>query len=231
MQISHRYKFIFFSFPKTGSESVRQLLAPFSDVPIVNYWEKTEDRPFYSHISPAEVKALFKEKHWEYDDYYRFTFVRNPWARMVSLYNMIHHTKPAAGIGGKIKALLSKHKKPSFKQWLITTEPGGRGAGGPANQRWRVYGSYSIENYIKDEAGRILVDKVIKLEDINEELPPLLQTLALPDAENMIIPRINTRKRKNYADYYDDESRQIIAQRYKYDIEHFDYHFSDIIQS
>ena len=229
MQISHRSKFIFFSFPKTGSESVRQLLEPFSDIHGIPYWERNEDTPFYSHISPAEVKLLFEKNGWDYDDYYKFTFVRNPWARMVSLYNMIYFTKPATSLIGKLRSKLRNTTTPGFKQWLLSTKTDGEGAGGPPDQRWQVYGSYSIEKYIMGKENVSLVDQVIKLEEIDDALPLLLNKLGLPNAESLHIPRINTRKRQNYADYYDEESREIIAKRYHYDIEQFNYAYEDII--
>ncbi len=55
MRISHRHRFVFFSNPKTGSESVRSLLDPYSDICGVPMWEMTAENPFYSHISPREV--------------------------------------------------------------------------------------------------------------------------------------------------------------------------------
>jgi len=150
---------------------------------------------------------------------------------MVSLYNMIYHTTPATGISGKTREIFSNLKKPTFKNWLLTTKPDGEGAGGPEDQRWQVYGSYSIENYITNKEGDVLVDRVLKLEEIDKTLPELLNKLGLPEAEKLSIPRINTRKPKNYSNYYDKKSRQIIADRYRYDIEHFNYSFEDITQA
>ena len=50
---------------------------------------------------------------------------------------------------------------PAFTEWLYTIKPKGVGGGGEDHQRWRKYGSYSIEYYIKDQTGNILVDKVL----------------------------------------------------------------------
>lgn len=225
MLISHRYKFIFFSFPKTGSESVRKLLKPYSDIQGIPYWERSEDHPFYSHISPIEVKEIFQNNSWDYDSYYKFTFIRNPWARLVSLYNMIYYTRPPTSIIGKIKARIHKRSIPAFNEWLHATKPYGSGAGGPKDQRWQVYGSYSLENYILDGDGNELVDEVIKLEEIDERLPALLEKIDIPDHQDLVIPHANRRSSKKYSDYYDDESRELIYQRYKYDIAKFNYQF------
>ena len=228
MQISHKYKFIFFSFPKTGSESVRRLLDPYSDIHGVPFWKRITKNPFFSHISPIETMAIFNEYGWNYDDYYKFTFVRNPWARMVSLYNMIYQVSSNHKVKDKIRRII--YRIPSFNDWLISTSPSGEGAGGPANQRWQVYGAYSIKNYILDESGNELVNDVIKLEEINNQLPITLKQIGIPQSENIYIPFINKGKKTGeYKDYYNDSSRELIYLRYAYDIERFGYKYDDNI--
>ncbi len=228
MQISHRHKFIFFSFPKTGSESVRELLAPYSDIHGIPFWQCDESNPFYSHISPQEVKALFEINGWDYNSYYKFTFVRNPWARIVSLYNMIYHTRPPTSLLGKLKERLTARAVPDFDDWLKNLKTDGIGAGGPDNQRWQVYGAYSIKNYIFDKDENILVDEVIKLEDINNRLPVLLNRIGIPDADNLTIPFVNRRSSKKYAEYYNAATREIIQTKYDYDIKTYGYSFDQL---
>lgn len=189
------------------------------------YWKCTDKHPFYSHISPLEVKLLFEQHGWDYDDYFKFTFVRNPWARQVSLYNMIYQTRAPRGLYRKIKTALNLNPHPSFKQWLSQSKADGRGAGGPSDQRWQVYGAYSIANYILDKNGNELVDDVIKLEEIDTKLPKLLARIGIVDADNLVIPHINRRGSKKYIDYYDAQSKALIADRYSYDIARFNYRF------
>ncbi len=227
MQISHRYKFVFFSFPKTGSESVRELLDPFADIHGIPFWKTTQAHPFYSHISPQEVRQLFEERQWRYDDYFRFTFVRNPWARLVSLYNMIYHTRAQPSLTEKLKKRFFC-RPPAFADWLQQIDAGGKGAGGAKDQRWQVYGAYSIKNYILAENGEKLVDKVIKLEDIDTELPDVLKTIGIPEAESLTVPYVNKRTSRSYAEYYDARSRARIEELYRYDIETFGYRFEDL---
>jgi hypothetical protein len=228
MRLSHRYRFIFFSNPKTGSESVRALLDPYSDVAGVPYWQRTADMPFYSHIRPVEVRDLFLERGWDFEGYFRFTFVRNPWARLVSLYEMIFHGKPLLLVGsarsGKVRDVLGLHPSPrGFRRWLRGTAADGPGGGGPDDQRWQRYGTYTVRAYAGDEQGSLLVSRVIRLEDIDRELTSVLSELRLPGVGPGAIPAINRRKYGSYVSYYDDATAELVAQRYAEDVETYGY--------
>ena len=95
MRISHRYRFIFFANPKTGSSSVRHFLNSYTDVmPVRDYRERTADNPFYPHITPKETRRLFEDYGWDFYGYTKFVFVRNPWDRLVSLYEHIRRSGP-----------------------------------------------------------------------------------------------------------------------------------------
>ena len=231
MRISHRHKFIFFSNPKTGSESVRKLLDPYADIRGVPFWETSPAMPFYAHISPREVRDLFVQRGWDYDSYFKFTFIRNPWARLVSLYEMIYGAKKrkkgvVASVSGFLRNLRGHHPSPAgFRKWIKTVRPDGVGGGGPANQRWQRYGTYSILAYAGDDGGGMLVDKVIRLEDITNELIPLLERIGVPNAGSLAIPRVNVRKHSPYIAYYDDECADLVRRNYAYDIETFGYRF------
>lgn len=233
MRISHRHKFIYFSNPKTGSESVRTLLDPFSDIAGVPMWEMTADTPFYTHISPREVRDLFHELGWTYHDYYSFTFVRNPWARLVSLYMMIHAHRRGrlSRMLGEIRARAKgKPMHPSvrgFQCWLQAIRPDGAGGGGPPGQRWQTYGTYSIRAYAYDEDGKALVRRVIRLEDIDAELPDVLREIGLPCDSRIEVPRVNVRAHRSYVEFYDDSSRELVATKYSYDIAQFRYQFGE----
>ncbi|MEX0853104.1 MAG: hypothetical protein WD036_07465 [Bauldia sp.] len=52
MRISHRYRFIFFANSKTGSESVRAWLNPFSDIRGVSSAKAAPADPFSAHMRP-----------------------------------------------------------------------------------------------------------------------------------------------------------------------------------
>ncbi len=209
MIISHRHKFIFFSNPKTGSESVRLLLSAYADVNIVTYPNRTIQNPFYSHITPKETREIFISRKWDFDSYQKFVFTRNPWNRIVSLFLMIKRNDPTNQV--------------TFKEWLQTIDNKGNGGGGHDFARWRKYGTYSIDNYVADDSGKFLVDNIFRLEDINECLLPFLNKLHLEDLPKTI-PLINKgSKNNNYEEWYDFDSSRKIEELYHYEIDHFGY--------
>jgi hypothetical protein len=215
VRISHRYRFVFFANPKTGSSTVRQLLDPYADIRSArNFRERTAENPFYPHMRPEEARALFRRFGWDFDGYTKFVFVRNPWARLVSLYEHIHRwRRPAA---------------PPFSKWVRSVRPYGEGGGGEEWERWRRYGAYSIEYFIKDASGGVLVDKVIRLEDIDHALLPFLTTLKLPLAATNVVPWRNRRRIiRPYAEYYTPEAVEHVRDLYRYDIVNYGYAFGD----
>ena len=234
MRISHRYRFAFFSNPKTGSESVRAMLGPFSDIDNVTWETRTEENPFYAHIRPIEMRDLFAERGWDFDQYYRFTFVRNPWARLVSLYEMIHGYKRSASAVSRLATraadlVAGRTPEPSvagFQRWLRTVKPDGTGGGGAEHERWRRYGTYTIDAYAGDGQGRLLVNDVFRLEDMDEAVPRIIERLGLV-VESARAPRVNARRHAPYSTYYDDASRMLVEQLYAGDIERFSYRFGE----
>jgi len=85
MRISHKHKFIFLSKPKCASESIREKLNKFSDI-------KSEGKyPYHHHTTAFELRMHFNAMGWNWDEYFSFTTIRNPWDMIVSLY---HYGKP-----------------------------------------------------------------------------------------------------------------------------------------
>lgn len=213
MRISHKNKFIFFSNPKTGSESLREMLTPFSEIKDVFFKDISNDNPFYSHISPLEMKEIFIEQGHDFDNYYKVVCTRNPFNRLVSLYEMIFRRWPI---------------KPPFDLWLKSTKTNGKGGGGKNHERWRRYGSYSLKNYISDKNGNILVDKIICLEKYDLEIPKLFDTLNIELPSDFKIVKKNVRARKKkVSDYYSEKSKKLVFERYAWEIEKFNYEFPE----
>lgn len=74
MGISHRYKIIYVSIPKTGSQSIASLLSNTSD----------SFHKIHEHLTYREMLCLMDETHFY--TYRSFTVVRNPYDRIKSIY-------------------------------------------------------------------------------------------------------------------------------------------------
>ncbi|MEM6797420.1 MAG: sulfotransferase family 2 domain-containing protein [Acidobacteriota bacterium] len=172
MRISHRHRLIFFSFPKTASSTVRHVLDPYSDVrPVPRLVDVHDDNPFHPHMRPERVRECFDRLGWDFGGYTRFACVRNPWARLVSLY----------------RHLGREESRPPFREWLL-----GLTADDPQEKRlWLRYGSWPLERFLKDRDGNVLVDKVLRTEDLDSRLIPFLRSLGVPIEEGREVPRRN----------------------------------------
>jgi len=74
--ISHEYKCIFIHISRTAGTSMEQTICG------KNWWEIDKNT---KHITANKAKELYKD-YW--DSYFKFSFVRNPWDRIISCY---HH--------------------------------------------------------------------------------------------------------------------------------------------
>ncbi|WP_224826119.1 sulfotransferase family 2 domain-containing protein [Cognatishimia sp. MH4019] len=216
MIISHTHRFIFFSNPKTGSESLRALLAPLNEEPIGPWRNRTTQNPFYAHMSPAEAQISFADKRWPFEAYRRITCVRNPYPRLVSLYRMI------ADVDGlwRLRRRMGLGQM-NFSRWLVETQPDGPGGGGRIHQRWRRYGTWSAQAWTTDATGARLATDILRLEHLAEELPPLLADLNLPLRPEL--GHVNARAKTDWSRWYSPQTRALVADRYAWDFRRFSY--------
>ncbi len=221
MRISHRHRFVFFANPKTGSRSVRRILDPYAEIHGLPGHEVTRDFPFYNHMRPVEAREVFRERGWDFEDYFKFVMVRNPWSRLVSLYEMF--TFREGGHWSRLRSRKTRHR--GFQVWVRTLDPDGGGGVTPGlNASVIRLGAFSFIGFAGDEDGRPLVDEVIKLEEIESALPPVLERLGVPLPRRF--PRAGRgRYRGGYRAYYDDETRELVEELYNADIERFGYTF------
>ena len=97
--ISHKHKCIFVEVPKTGSTSIRAILGK-AWKPHLNLWQiKLQMETSWTHYGGRKNRimevlqlVLPKERRNEtgrkqFETYFKFGFVRNPWDRVVSLTN------------------------------------------------------------------------------------------------------------------------------------------------
>ena len=199
--ISHIKKFILILPPKTGGTSLLSALLPYALI-----YEKFDQSfgGFDYYETPQDSNSNIKGKHKplaSYNDFLQtyslFGVVRNPYSRMISWWQF-----------------KSAHR--NFKDWLIGF--GNESKDSAINQFQQM--SYSDYFCCRD----ICVNNFIKTETLQSDFNILCNTIDIPHIQ---LPRINKTNHKHYTEYYDDETREIVAQKYAKDIEYFGYKFGE----
>ena len=204
MRISHKYKFVFFSNPKTGSESIRAMLDPYSDI------FSKEKHPIYpNHIIPTKLKVRFVKMGWNWEEYFKFSFVRNPWDRLVSYY---YYTRP-----NRNYRLLWRKRSPwnqinalPFYEFIESLN-------------YRKYGLLNQWKFVFDEDNKRLVNFVGRYEDIEKSCSVICKKLGIE--ANLPHENITARKTKKYKEYYNSQTKRIVAKVFQKDIDLFGYTF------
>jgi len=178
MLISHSHKFITIDIPKTGTRSFRESLHPLGLIDIVG--EPFVKADFYQHDTAIRAKKQFSKNNWNWNDYFKFTIVRNPWARYFSFFKyfksyadkFLRRDESIAWGAAEINqgqycvSLFSNSDEQTILKNIILNNP-------------------SQDAYYCDENGEVIVDYIADFENIENEFvflcnqvgvnPPLLQ--------------------------------------------------------
>ncbi len=168
-----------------------------------------------SHIPVSTYQAIFGKT--VFDAYFKFTFVRNPWDRLVSAYRYI-----LAG-GAQVphdldmqRAILPFNGFRDFvASWLTKTKC-----------REGVHFLPQSEFICTDDS-RIGVDYVGHFETLAQDFEHVRDRLGIQTD----LAHLNASARKGYAGYYDAETRDIVADLYRRDIELLGYEFDGVPSS
>ncbi len=177
-------------------------------------WENHKDLARYRRELPAEVFA----------SYFKFTVVRNPWERLLSDYNyQIRKSRPE---DSRLLVHDPDGGRRNFAAWASLALSTGE-ACAPAT--WGGEVSPGIHRFSPQVDwisvdGRVGVDFVARLETIDEDFERIRAAAGLAVWR---LPRRNSRLHAHYSWYYDDLTRDLVADRYAADIAEFGYRFEE----
>lgn len=211
--VSSEKSFVFIHVPKTAGTSITKILSKYADYPltnakylrniiaIFNHWSK-QYIWFGKYTMPLHANAEYIKKAYQKDfsDYYKFSFVRNPWSRMVSLYNFFkaRFTRP-------YMLQTDKMSFPEFVEFWSQTNPG--------NQ---------VDMFFWQNETTLDMSYIAKVENIQEHFDVITKNINIPQ---ILLPHVNQSKKTDYRTYYDDYTIELVAKTYQKDIEFLDYTF------
>lgn len=204
--INYKNKFIFIHIPKCGGTSVEStLFIPASQRTAKDLWMFPNK---YQSGGLQHLKAIHIREEVGptiFDDCFKFSFVRNPWDKLVSQYHYTVHVRE------DLRKWIGINSDDSFQKYikrLIESE---------VHVQWdHQY------KFLYDLDGNKMVDFIGKLENYQEDFNIVCDKIGVPRQK---LPHQNKTKHKHYTEYYDDETRDIVAKKYSKDIELFSYKF------
>ena len=191
--INHKHKFLFIHIPRTGGSSLESQF---------NYKENKEKN---KHWTLSDWKKTLDPEI--FDQYFKFTFIRNPWDSIISKYKC---------------------------DWFTSKQPGG-----PIGEKAGKCLKYFLEHYKTPahEAGETFhdyfdpeqMDFVGRFENRENDLQYISEKIDVNIDINIHQRKIQNRSKnkKHYTEYYDENTKQIVAERYAKDIEYFGYKFGE----
>ena len=228
--ISQEKRFIFIHIHKTRGNAVQLALRKYADDQLTfnkrqqAYNEHKQEihrfgirNPYMDiekHSTIAEIHAKWdKRALGPWSGYLKFTCVRNPWDRLVSLYFSPHREKSAA------RKTRFRDRLAQFRIW-----PRGNVA---------EFNKINFREFVRNKAAQqeqasyaleddsISVNYLMRFENLEQDFSRVCAMIGIEAR----LPHANQSQREPYQYYYDNKTRDIVRKLCQRDIELFEYEF------
>tara|TARA_Y100000296_G_C5113224_1_gene226261 strand:- start:166 stop:903 length:738 start_codon:yes stop_codon:yes gene_type:complete len=241
--ISTEHKFVFVHIPKTGGTSIKHRLQIYSDHPLDHpslehrllYFSRPTALELDSSIHDVVHRpSLSSEFIHPAEEYFKFTFVRNPWDRLVSYYFHLSGKKQNwegnFKYGSQSQRLfkesrfaipgLPRYEPVSFKSWVLGTKD--------ISFKSTIIAHPQLD-WIVDQDQKIGVDFIGRFERFPQDFQRSCKRIGMSHNKlQRLVKGLPHKKRSNhkhYSKYYTDETIEVVANWYKKDIEAFNYKY------
>ena len=197
--VSDEKKVIYLSISKAANTSIKATFADIADM-------RDNYDIHYKNIVQAQKELTKKQK-----EYFKFTFVRNPFSRLVSSY--VNKYKNGLGKRGYI----------SYDYYLLGYLKADKGFDNYVKKIIKLP-DFLANDHFKSQyccvykRGKKLVDYVGKFESINNDFPDIQKKFSLN-----ALPHFNKTLNLNWMDYYSFETAGLVYRKYHKDIKEFGY--------
>ena len=196
MVVCYKKKCIFIHIPKTAGTSIEQFLKD-NGKNSIDYHGVRDGRSMH-HYTAIDFK---RELPWHFNDYYKFSIVRNPYDRLLSEY----YWTPIPNVGyksGKTKAEFLNYVSHIVKNNLFFQN---------------IYNDHFIPQFMFVYDKKLLVDHIFKFENMNLIVDFLKKKLEIEND----LPILNKSKIKK--EYWNNKQKERIYKIYKNDFILFNY--------
>jgi len=214
--ISLQKKFLFVHVPKTGGNSIQNILKDYSEDKLTTlakhqdgierFGVRNDTYNITKHSTLSHYKSVLDPK--TYSTLFKFATIRNPWDRMISCY-----FSPHRGITdwNRTSFLELVNRKPTLRYYITEYsffEKVVRKLGIPIK--------ITKKNLDSD------IDFLIRFENIDDDFELLCEKLDIPYSS---LPKRNKSNRNHYSHYYDEELKEIVRTKFIDEITYGNYDF------
>jgi hypothetical protein len=222
---SSRFNYIFFANPQTASKAIAKTLTKALDGQAMPDWDLRRQGDLQikkHHATWQDLQDAGLMTREQLDGLFKFTSVRNPYDLLVSRYlkrkgRFVNEPNKYrwAQANPKIKASMDAAQEQPFAEWVLGQLHKHRDKGST------IKGPLEYLDH---------ADYVIRFEALQDGFDEVLRRLGVTDpitiiSENVTSERSEGTKKRRFTEFYDDTSRELVAQVYAPIIDRFGYKF------